>query len=73
MLHNREMYGNVLATIHRFLDESEEVRSSAHANRQFMTNIRRVVADDHIYNAAAPLCAQLVALEGVSRSIHEMQ
>ncbi|KPA85300.1 hypothetical protein ABB37_01636 [Leptomonas pyrrhocoris] len=69
LLRNRDLYGDVMQEVAVFVSQKEEARLSARANEVFMYRLRKLLPDDRLFYGAAPLCGQLVALEGLNHTL----
>lgn len=69
LLRNRDLYGDVMQEVAVFVSQREEARLSARANEIFMQRLRKLMPDDRLFYGAVPLCAQLVALEGLDHTL----
>lgn len=69
LLRNRDLYGDVMQEVAMFVSQKEEARLSARANEIFMQRLRSLLKDDRLFFGAVPLCAQLVALEGLDYTL----
>jgi hypothetical protein len=69
LLRNRDLYGDVMQEVAVFVSQKEEARLSARANEVFMQRLRKLLPEDRLFYGAVPLCAQLVALEGLDHTL----
>ncbi|KPI89453.1 hypothetical protein ABL78_1417 [Leptomonas seymouri] len=72
LLRSRDLYGDVIQEVSVFVSQKEEARVSARANEIFMLRLRKLLPDDRLFYGAAPLCAQLVALEGLDHTLRNL-
>ncbi|KAG5474410.1 hypothetical protein LSCM1_03192 [Leishmania martiniquensis] len=71
LLRNRDLYGETMQEVAFFTSQPEEARLEARANEVFMKRLRKLLCDDALFLSAAPLCAQLVALEGLNYTLRD--
>ncbi|KAG5474743.1 hypothetical protein LSCM4_03919 [Leishmania orientalis] len=71
LLRNRDLYGEIMQEVALFISQPEEARLEARANEVFMKRLRKLLRDDTLFLGAAPLCAQLVALEGLDHTLRD--
>lgn len=72
LLRNRDLYGDVMQEVAVFVSQQEEARLSARANEIFMQRLRKLLPEDRLFYGAVPLCAQLVALEGLEQILRNV-
>ena len=70
LLRNRDLYGDVMQEVAVFV--SQQARLSARANEIFMQRLRKLLPEDRLFYGAVPLCAQLVALEGLEQILRNV-
>lgn len=73
VLRNRSLYAEAMEEVNLFLHQQEDVRLSARANEIFTQRLRGLISDERMFDSAASLCSQLVALEGALRMVQEKQ
>ncbi|KAG5500495.1 hypothetical protein JKF63_03589 [Porcisia hertigi] len=69
LLRNRDLYGDIMQEVALFISQSEEARLAVHSNEIFMRRLHQLLRNDALLFGAAPLCAQLVALEGLDHTL----
>ncbi|KAK7194782.1 hypothetical protein NESM_000398500 [Novymonas esmeraldas] len=69
LLRHRDLYGETMQEVAMFVSQPEEARLAVRANEVFMKRLRKLLRDDAVFFGAAPLCAQLVALEGLDSTL----
>ncbi|KAH9600344.1 Protein kinase domain [Trypanosoma melophagium] len=67
LLANRKLYLETMDVVSAFVLLSEAERHQPQFNVVFMRTLREVIGNEQLFAAAGPMCAQLVALQGLSQ------
>ncbi|ESL08154.1 hypothetical protein TRSC58_04147 [Trypanosoma rangeli SC58] len=65
LLANHDRYVEVIDVVNAFVVRPEADRCNPHLNVVFMNTLRSLLGNEQHFLAAAPLCAQLMALQGL--------
>ncbi|ORC87112.1 putative serine/threonine protein kinase [Trypanosoma theileri] len=69
LLVNRKVYMEAMDVVSAFVLLSEAERHNPRFNVVFMNTLREVLGNEQLFAAAGPMCAQLVALQGLSQVV----